>query len=252
MRPLRSIISLIGVSAILMLPATNASAQEKATATASATSQTNVTLDKPSWQAVLDKLFGTPDAGLLDGKAAFQFRAEDLKLTAAQAAAFFSSSSTSTQDLASLLEAAAALHGQVRLDGMIDGKPFELKLAGRELKIEGLSLTAAQRDALTAELRGISGLHEMKIDALVDGKETMIVVAGGKERISLVKGERPENGRGDDKQKLEHPQKVEIEHRADVDHRVEIDRGVRADTRIEHEGRIGGAIEKPELPRLGK
>jgi hypothetical protein len=239
-----------------MLPLGNATAQDQASTSTSATTRTEsqgtITLKDPSWQAVLDKLFGTPDNGLLDGKKAFEFRAEDVKLTTVQAAAFFGSSATSTTDLAALIEAAQSLHGQVRMDGTIDGKPFEFKLAGREIKIEGLTLTAAQREALGAELLGITGLHEAKINALVDGKATMIVIAGGKERISLVRGERPENARGDDKKKLDVPQKLDIEHRADIEHKVEIDRGVRADTRIEHEGRLGGVIEKPELPRIGK
>lgn len=281
MRHLRSVISSIGILVLLIFPVQRAFAQTGATSTqaqadaqakaaaqakeaaaktasqaragAQATSQTDIKLDKPSWQAVLDKLFGTPDKGLLDGKTAFQFRAENLNLTAAQAAAFFASSSASAStNLAALIEATEALHGQVRMDGTIDGKPFELKLAGREMKIEGISLTTAQRDALSAELRGISGLHEAKIDALVDGKVTMMVIAGGKERISLLGGERPESNHGNDKQKLERPQKVDIEHKVDVEHRVEVDHGVGADTRVEHEGRIGGVIEKPELPRIGK
>jgi len=208
-------------------------------------------LKEPTWQAVLDKLFGTPDSGLLDGKKAFDFRAEDVKLTANQSASFFTSSTSSSANLAALIEAAQALHGQVRMEGTIEGKPFEFKLAGREIKIEGLNLTTAQREALATELRGISGLHEAKIDALVDGKATTTVIAGGKERVLLIGGERPENRSGD-KEKLDRAQKLDIEHRADVEHRIEIDRGVRADTRVEHEGRIGGAIEKPELPRIGK
>src|SRR6185503_14929670 len=118
MRHLRSVISFIAVLAILLLPAHSAVAQTTATTgtQATATSQTDVKLDKPSWQVVLDKLFGTPDNGLLDGKKAFQFRAENLSLTADQATAFFASSSTSTQDLAALIEAAQALHGQVRME----------------------------------------------------------------------------------------------------------------------------------------
>jgi hypothetical protein len=253
MRQLRSVLSLLWVLLILMLPTGSAAAQDQPSASTSTTTktETQVTLNEPSWQAVLDKLFGTPDNGLVDGTKSFQLRAEDVTLTAEQSAAFFNSSSTSSQDLAALIDAAIALKGQVRMDGTIDGKPFELKLAGRELKLDGLTLTTAQREALSAELLGISGLKQVKIDALVDGKQTMIVVAGGKERISLVRGERPVNG-GSEKEKLDRPAKIDLEHRADVKNRVEIDRGVRADTRVEHEGRIGGRVEKPELPRLGK
>jgi len=254
MRQLRPVFSFLWVLIVLMLGVATAIAQDKAATPTSTTikseSQGTVTLKEPTWQAVLDKLFGTPDSGLLDGKKAFDFRAEDLKLTTDQSANFFTFSTASPANLAALIEAAQALHGQVRMEGTIDGKPFEFKLAGREIKIEGLNLTAAQRERLANELRGISGLREAKIDALVDGKATTTVIAGGKERISLVRGERPENGRGDDKQKLDRPAKSDIEHRADIEHRVEIDRGGRADTRVEHGGRIGRPIEKPELPRI--
>jgi hypothetical protein len=216
----------------------NVAAQKKAEAQAKAeaAAQANVNMAKPSWQAVLDKLFGTPDNGLVDGKSAFQFRAEDVSLTADQGAAFFSSSATSSTDLASLIEAAAAVHGQVRMDGMIDGKPFELKLAGRELKIEGLSLTAAQRESLSAELRGISGLREAKIDAIVDGRASVLHIAGGNERIQLLR-ERPENG-GD--------RKVDLGSRVDGSGKVELDRP----GRIESSGRVenSGRIEIPEKP----
>jgi hypothetical protein len=254
MRQSRSVLSFLWVLVILMLVTGSAAAQDQPSTSTSTTTktETQITLNEPSWQAVLDKLFGTPDNGLVDGAKAFQLRAEDVTLTADQSAAFFNSSSTSSQDLAALIDAAIALKGQVRMDGTIDGKPFELKLAGRELKLDGITLTTAQREAFSAELLGISGLREAKIGALVDGKQTMIVVAGGKERISLVRGERPENARGDEKQKLDLPAKIDLEHRTDVKNRVEIDRGVRADTRVEHEGRIGGRVEKPELPRLGK
>ena len=250
MRRIQSAMALISVFVVLIVPAPSAYGQT-AEARASSESQTTINMTGASWQAVLDRLFGTPDHGILDGKTTFQFKAEDLKLTSEQSAAFFSHSSTSTRDLAALIEAATALHGQLRLDGTIDGKPFDLKLAGRELKLDGITLlTNAQREALVNELRGIPGLKEMKINALVDGKETMIVVAGGKERISLVRGERPENGRreGEGREK----EKAEIEHRGDVNHRVEVDRGVRVDTRIEREDRVKVRIERPELPRTGK
>jgi hypothetical protein len=250
----KSRITLISAVAVLVVAAQSGWAQgdTRARVELESPAQTNVILEKPSWQAVLDKLFGTPERGLLDGKGAFQFRAEDLKLTSEQAASFFTPSSTSTRDFGSLIEAAAARHGQVRMEGTIDGRPFELKLAGRELKLEGIILTAAQREALIADLRNNSGLRQMKIEGLVDGKETRIIVAGGKERISVVRNERPENDRRDDKEKLDRPQKVEVEHRGNSDRRVEVDRGVRVDTRMEREDRRDRAIEKPEHPRSGK
>jgi hypothetical protein len=237
----------------------SAAAQKKAEAQAKAeaAAQANITMAKPSWQAVMDKLFGTPDNGLVDGKSAFQFRAEDVALTAEQGASFFSSSATSSADLASLIEAATALHGQVRMDGTIDGKPFELKLAGRELKIEGLTLTAAQREALSAELRGISALRETKINALVDGRASVIHIAGGQERLQLLGRERSESNGGAGERK------VDVGSRADASGKVEIDRGAKIESsgrvensgriesgRIENSGRVenSGRIEVPEKP----
>jgi multidrug efflux pump subunit AcrA (membrane-fusion protein) len=221
-----------------------AEAQAKAEGQANATAQTTVNLAKPSWQAVTDKLFGTPDGGLLDGKSAFNFSAKDVSLTSDQSAAFFGSSSSSSTNLAALVEAAEALRGQVRMDGTIEGKPFEMKLAGRELKIEGITLTAAQRDALSAELRGISGLHEAKIEALIDGRASVINIAGGRDRIELLGRNRADVERADGKQK------VDIEHGATIDHKVEIERpGAAVDTheRVETGGRA--TIERPEAPR---
>jgi hypothetical protein len=220
--------------------------QAKADAQANAYAHGDVKLKAPSWQTVLDRLFGTPENGLLDGKKAFDFQAKDVSLTANQSAAFFSSTSASTENLAALIKAAEAVHGTVRIDGTIDGKGFDLKLAGRELKLDGLTLTTAQRDLLVTELRGISGLHEVKIDALVDGRATMIVLAGGQERIQLLGRDRGDSVRGDGKQK------IEVDHRAEIDHRVEIERPTSVDTheRVENTGRI--IIEKPELPRVGK
>jgi hypothetical protein len=274
MRPLRSALSLIWVLVMLMLPVGTSAAQDKPSTATTITTKTEtqgvVTLRDLSWQAVLDKLFGTPGDGLLDGKKSFEFRAQDLKLTADQWSSFFNPTLASSRDLKALLDAATALHGQVRMDGTINGKPFELRLAGRELKLEGITLTAAQRESLLAQLRGIPGLREMKIEGLVDGKETRIVVAGGKERTSQVRGDRPANGRTEDKQKLDGPQKVNLEHRGDtvqkvnlehkadtvpkvnLEHRVEVNRDVRPDTRIERDRPAARTVEKPEPPRVGR
>lgn len=206
MKVLNSIIWLILVLAVAAIPSSGAFAEDappKADVSPSAQTDviTTVNLKSPDWQTVLNRLFGTPDAGLIDGDRAFHFRAEDLTLTAAQAELF--TSVDSVENLSSLIEAAEALRGNIRLEGTIDGQPFELKLAGHELKIEGLTLTAAQREALVAELSGISGLKEMKIEALVDGQMTVTKFQGGHEKLEIRHRGRPEHPRGHERIEIE-------------------------------------------------
>jgi hypothetical protein len=215
---------------IVALPSSSALAEDgpvNGTVTASAqTERTNLELENPEWQTVLDSFFGTaetPESGLLDGTRNFKFRAEDLVLTSTQADLF--TSPDYGQNLAALLEAAIALHGNIRLEGTIDGEPFELKLAGRELKIQGLTLTSAQRESLVAELSGVSGLKEIKIQALVDGKSTITKYQGGHEKIEVRSTGRPEHAGK--------PEKVEPR----IETRERIERPAR--------------IEKPERPEPG-
>ena len=216
MKVLNSIIWLALVLAVVALPSSGAFAEDRPPrADVSASAQTDenlkINLEAPDWQSVLDRLFGTPDTGLIDGNRAFQFRANDLALTAAQADLFFNSLD-SVQNLPALIEDAEALPGHIRMEGTIDGQPFELKLAGRELKIQGLTLTEAQRQALVAELSGIEGLREMKIEALVDGKMTVTKYQGGHEKFEILhrgKPERPDQheGRGHERIEIERPSK---------------------------------------------
>ena len=235
MKVLSSIVWLVLVLAVVALPSSRAFAEDRpprADVSASAqtdTHTTTVSLKAPEWQTVLDRLFGTPDTGLIDGTRAFQFRAEDITLTSAQAELF--TSIDSPQNLSTLIDTAETLHSKIRLEGTIDGRPFELKLAGRELKIEGLSLTSAQREALVAQLSGIEGLREMKIEALVDGKMTVTKFEGGHEKVE-VRG-RPDHPRDHDGHERE---RIEVErHGRDGQDRIE---HVRVETpeRIEHGG----------------
>jgi hypothetical protein len=226
MKVLNSIIWLASVVAVVALPSSGAFAEDRPPrADVSASAQTDenpkINLEAPDWQTVLDRLFGTPDTGLIDGTRAFQLRAEDVTLTSAQADLF--TSIDSPQNLSTLIEAAIAVHGMIRLEGTIDGQPFELKLAGRELKIEGLTLTSAQREALIAELSGIEGLREMKIQALVDGQKTVTKFQGGHEKFEILHRGRPEHAQ---------------EHRGRGHERIEIERPVRIEKpeRIEHGG----------------
>ena|SRR5688572_9106235 len=202
----KSIIWLL-VSVIVALPFSGAFAEDGPAVPASApTAKTIVHFNNPDWQVVLDKLFGTvdaPDAGLLDGTGHFEIRAEDLVLTATQAEFF--TAIDSPQSLSALIEAAELLRGNIRLEGTIDGEPFQLKLAGRELKISGLTLTAVQREALVAELSSIPGLKEMKIEALVDGRLTVTKYQGGHEKFEIRSNGRPEHAGKPEKLSIERP-----------------------------------------------
>ena len=227
MKVLNSIIWLVLILTVVALPSSGAFAEDRpprADVPASAQTDENpkINLEAPGWQTVLDQLFGTPDTGLLDGTRAFQFRAEDVTLTAAQADLFFNSTDP-LQNLSSLIETAETLHGMIRLEGTIDGQAFELKLAGHELKIQGLSLTEAQRQALVAELSGIEGLHEMKIQALVDGKMSVTKFQGGHEKFEIQHRGKPE--------------RIEVERPGKEGHeRVERVERLEKPERIEHGG----------------
>jgi hypothetical protein len=76
-----------------------------------------------------------------------------------------------------------------------------------------------------AELSGVSGLKEMKIQALVDGKSTITKYQGGHEKIEVRSTGRPEHAGK--------PEKVEPR----IETRERIERPAR--------------IEKPERPEPG-
>lgn len=252
MRFANSALWLFGVSIILALPSSSAVAEDKppvASATAQPDIKTNINLKAPEWQSVLDRLFGAPDNGLLDGTRSFRFQAEDITLTPEQSAAFFVADSP--QSLSALIESVETLHGTVRLEGIIGDQPFELKIAGRELKLEGLTLTEAQRQALVNELKGISGLHEMKIQALVDGRMTVTKVEGHHEKLEIERRNHDKIDREDledrderaNRDRRDHVEKIEIE-RPEKPEKVERVESGRID-RIER-------IEKPERGESGR
>lgn len=232
---------LVWVSIALALPSSSALAEDKppaVSASAQEDSRATVNLQSPEWQTVLDQLFGTPDNGLLDGTKKFEFRAEDIALTLDQSTAFFTDID-SPSSLAALIEAAQDLRGNIRLEGTIDGSPFSLKLAGRELKLEGLTLTEAQRQALVSELNAISGLKEMKIQALVDGRSTVTKVQGHHEKLEI--RDEPDSDLREQKQnriERERPEKLKIERPARIEKLERLER-------IER-------FEKPERPERGE
>jgi hypothetical protein len=192
----------------------------QASTDAPVTTHSEIKLDGPTLDVVVNQLFGTPDGGLLDGTKSFQLQVKNLELTPEQASNFLST--TSPENLTSLVAGTETLHGVVHLRGEIDGQDFELKISGRQLKLDGITLTAAQRDALIASLREVDGLKEVKINAIVDGEKTTIRLQGnllksdansreaghengkkGLDRALEVRNEHAE------RQGIEHPERIE-------------------------------------------
>ena len=211
----------------LILSFTGYSAAQTST-DAPVTTQSEVKLDAPTFDAVVDQLFGAPDGGLLDGSKSFQLHVKNMELTAVQSADFFSA--TSTENLATLVAGTETLHGVVHIRGEIDGEDFELKISGRQLKLDGITLTAAQRDALIASLREVDGLKQIKINAIVDGEKTTIRLQGNLLKNDL---DARETGRENGRRGLDRALEVRSEH---VEH-----------LRIEHLGRIE-KLDRPEHP----
>jgi hypothetical protein len=217
------VIGFLGLGLILSFP--SHSAAQTGTDTP-VTTQSEVRLDAPTMEAVVDQLFGAPDGGLLDGTRSFQLRAKNMELTSAQSADFFSA--TSTENLATLVEGTETLHGVVHLQGEIDGEDFELKISGRQLKLDGITLTAAQLDALTSSLREVEGLKQIKINAIVDGEKTTIRLQG-----NLLKSDPAvrEAGRENGRRGLDRAHEVRNEHAERIEHLGRIERPERGEGR---------------------
>jgi len=183
------------------------------------TTQSDVKLDAPAFDALVDQLFGAPDGGLLDGTKSFQLHVKNLELTAVQSADFFSA--TSTENLATLIAGTETLHGVVHIQGEIDGEDFDLKISGRQLKLDGITLTAAQRDALIASLKEVDGLKQIKINAIVDGEKTTIRLQGNLLKSDV--GGR-EAGRENGRRGLDRALEVRNEHAERIEHLGRIER----------------------------
>ena len=208
MKNLRLSVLLLSVCFLLLLHADLAAAQE-------------VKIENVTFQQVLDRLFGTTgNPGLLEGNKRFELHAEHVTLTGDQARTFFVPTTTNTSDIADLIAAAQQARGELKIEGLLDGSPFEFKLAGREIKLEGLDLTRAQLDSLVDQLKGISGLREAKIESMVDGhlvevklenRAERVKVDGEKEIEEHHSAETSKRGSGniERRDKMERPEKVE-------------------------------------------
>jgi hypothetical protein len=227
-----------------------------------------VTINNPDLQVALDQLFGTTtSAGLLQGTKPFELRVENVVLTSQQADMFFASSTTNPEDLSDLIAKAEAIKGaELKITGTIDGKAFDLKMEGKEVKAEGLVLTQAEFDALVAQLKATTGLREAKITATVDGQLKIAKLENMPGRVKIenrdLHGKEPHpvphveplsnTGKSDarlamtdrtdhiDKmEKVERPEKVEKIERPQTIERIE------KPVKIER-------IERPEVAQSGK
>lgn len=140
-----------------------------------------IDLEEPSFQEVLEQLFGTMEtSGLLEGDNPIVLHASDVTLTLEEAQDFFTPESPSDQDFAALIEAFEELKGgNIRIEGLlvdplVVDSPFAFMIAGRQIKLDGLILTPEELDALVASLEELPGLHEAKIDAIVDGEPVSV------------------------------------------------------------------------------
>jgi hypothetical protein len=220
-----------------------------------------VKLKAVGFQEVLNRLFGTAGMdGLLKGNQPFELRAKDVDLTPQQAEKFLTPNG---MDIAALAAAVQKLPGtEVKIEGLVNGAPFELKVEAGEIKLEGLALTQTQLDSLFDRLQMIQGIREVKIEALVNGQRVEVKLEGNEREIEREGREhhRAEKARheGHDRDhKAETGERVEVEHevereghervehhgRMDKAERVEITDHLRGSEKIE---RVERMIERPE------
>jgi hypothetical protein len=218
-----------------------------------------VDLEGVLFQQVLDQLFGTPEtAGLLSGEQPFVFHAEDIVLTPEEFESFFGSDPASTTSFAALVAGFEEMRGgNVMIEGSVEGSPFEFKIAGRQLKLEGINLTQAELDALVASLQSLPGLHEAKIEATVDGQPVDIHLqnrAGNLRIEDRVRHEeddtevedspeRENRGRGSEQHEQAEMRRHDLEHRADRSERIE-----RTEARPDHGPERVERVEMTEHP----
>jgi len=212
--------------------------------------EVEVQLQAPTLQDVLNQLFGTPGMpGLLSGNQPFEFRAGNLMLTPQQAQNFFVPVSPTGMDFAALVAAVERLPGaEVKIEGFVNGAPFEFKVEAGEVKFEGLVLTQAQLSSLLDRLLMIPGIREVKIEALVNGQPVEVKIENKAREIEKLKnGAHAEHarhearGRDRERQQRERMQAEHAEKRGD---RARMEQPAR----IDKAGRVGMTerIRRPE------
>lgn len=206
-----------------------------------------VNLRTATLQDILDQLFGTGTTpGLLNGNQPFELRAENVMLTPQQAQNFFFPTTPATMDFATIVADVEKIPGaELKIEGVLNGAPFELKIERGEVKVEGLVLTQDQLNALVNQLQATAGVREVKVEALVNGKLVEVKIENGEEKIEHARhrGERHgrQEARGRDRNdKAEHAHDAEHMRHHDRVERVErVDRHDRPE-RPERPERMGG------------
>jgi hypothetical protein len=159
----------------------------QATPTATTAEPTKVELNSVPFQQVLDRLFGTSGTtGLISASQPFVFSANGVTLTPEQVQSFFAPTTATTNSLAALIaNRQESPNQQIRLSGTIGTSPFNFMVAGRQLKLDGVSLTQTQLDSLVQSLQQTPGLHEAKIEALVDGQSVTVKLQTKADRMRI-------------------------------------------------------------------
>lgn len=245
-----------------------------------------VKLDGQDIQVVLDQLFGSKTSdGLLDGTKHFELHAENVVMTPEQADKFFVPSLTNPEDISDLILKAEGIKGsELKISGSLGGDSFEVKLSGKQVKIDGLVMTQAEFDRLVAELKATPGLHEAKLEATVDGERLVAKLQNvpgrvriehhgftdegphpvphtepradkskSDARLALADHEkRPDNAARPEKiEKIERPEKVEKIERPEKIEKIERPEKIEKIERIEKPVKVE-RIEKPEVAQSGK
>lgn len=134
----------------------------------------------------------------------------------------------------------------MRIEGLLDGTPFEFKLAGKEVKLEGLNLTQAEFTSLVSQLKTIPGLHEAKIESLVDGKERVVKLENKGGRMKVEDLERHNAGNHHDADDDHHVQSAKNSNKDAHDRPERLEKLEKAErpVKVEH-------IERPEIEHGG-
>jgi hypothetical protein len=187
---------------------------------------------------VQDRLFGS--SGLLSQPTRAEVHVRGIVLTPEQEQAFFVR--TGSRDFAAVVAAVeqsrlrdVRLRGVVEVPttgGAVNRVAFEAKVAGREVKVEGLTLTQAQFDSLVSALQSVSGLREFKVEAVVDGKRVAAKFENGVLRTetkgerrgrdaSRTTSDRSDRGRSEATDRAVSPERVEKVEKVERPQRVE-------------------------------
>jgi len=201
---------------------------------------------------VKGELFGPPNTmgmGLLNGGAAFELQAQDIMVPKG----FFTSAMDFTNmDFVTLVQKVQSLPTgtEVKLQGTVDGVPFQAKVEGGEVKVEGLSLTQAQFNALFDSLQRINGIREVEVEAMVNGVVKEAKFENGKIETKVEANDKS-RGRAEDKRhRGESGTSASLNNERAKNEGKDLPHDLRGPDRAVLEGEKAGRADRPE--RLGR